>query len=157
MQTKIAEYKGYTVAYETDDKEFKLLDRDREIVGSGKTQEGVETQADKLLKNAWSFPIEAIREGAGYFNHGKVTSMNPGNGSLRFVYDRDKGDAHSTKEYLGNPGVYEATEKNMALFETAKAKRKQIEELNKELDALAKGLEKPMNFEYFGLQEKRGW
>lgn len=153
METKIGEVKGYTITYDSRDKLFHLKDAEDEEVGSGKTQDEVEAQADKLIKQGFAFPIPAVQKGGAYFLHlGKVTSVNLENKSCRFVY-QEKGEYRShTKVHLGHTDAYELTEHNKGIFQKVMALREQIDRLQSETAGLIDHLEKPINLAYFGLK-----
>lgn len=155
METKIGEVKGFTITYDTKDKLFHLKNAEGEEVGSGQTQDDVEKQADKLVKQSFTFPMPALLKGGAYFlGLGKVTSVNLGDRSCRFVY-QEKGEYQSqTKVHLGHTHVYELTEHNNDLYQKVRAIREQIDRLQSEITELIDHLEKPINLAYFGLKER---
>ena len=154
METKIGEVKGYTITYDDRDKLFHLKNAEGEEVGSGKTQDAVEQQADKLAKQSFTFPLPALLRGGPYSLHlGKVTSVNLEDRACRFVY-QEKGEYHShTKVHLRHTNAYELTEHNNGIYQKVMAMREQIDRLQSEIAVSLDHLEKPINLAYFGLKD----
>lgn len=157
METIIGEVKGYTMFYDNRNHLFTLRDSEGEEVGSGKTQEEVEEQADKLSKEGYKFPIEALQHSMLYLYAGRVTSINPSDKSVRFVRAKVEGDRFygggHTKEKLRYSHLYEATEANQKIAGEVANRRAQISQLEGEIENLLCQLEKPINLEYFGLKD----
>lgn len=149
METKIAEVQGYTVVYDSYDREFHLRDSGGDRVGSGKTQEEVEAQAEKLNKQQFAFPIPALRVSGPDIHPGRVTSINLGDESVRFAYDV-KGSSHE-KVRLYHSSVYEATPHNQDIAAEVASRRKQMEELLAQIRCLIAGLDQKLDREYFKL------
>jgi len=151
METKIGEVRGFVIVYDTKDKLFHLRNADNEEVGSGKTQEEVEKQADTLAKQAYRFPISALIISGNRLELGKVTSINIEDKSVRFVY-AEKGFYHShTKVHLGHSNLQELTEHNEEITNQVKARWDKIAEIEDEVKALIDKLDKPINLAYFNL------
>ena len=151
MKTEIGEVKGYKIVYDSQGREFKLLNSDGECVGSGKTQEEVEAQAEKLSKQQYTFPIQALRVSGQELRPGRVTSINLSDESVRFVYDVKPWGTTHTKVTLRYSDVYEATAHNQEIAEKIAKRREQIEELSAQIGVLLAGLEVKLNTEYFKL------
>lgn len=150
METKIAVVKGYTVVYETRDRSFKLLTSDGQEVGSGKTQDEVEAQADKLAKQGYKFPIAAMQAAFQNLQLGRVTSVNLSEKSVYFVTDASR---RRCKEKLRYSHLYEATERNLQLANEVATRRSQIEKIEENIRELMGMLENPINLEYFNLPD----
>jgi len=156
METKIGEVKGYTITYDARDKLFYLKNPEGDEVGSGKTQDDVEQQADKLAKQDFTFPVPALLRGGTYFLHlGKVTNVNLKNKSCRFVYQEKGLYLSHTKVHLSSANAYELTEHNNDIYQKVTALREQIDQLQGEIKGLMNQLEKPINLDFFGLKDDR--
>jgi len=149
METEVGKFRSYTILYGNRDRLFHLRDTDGQDVGSGKTQEEVEEQAKKLIKLAYKFPIEALSVSGLSVFKGKVTSLNPSDYSVRFVYAKER---LVTKERLrGGSNIYEATEANKEIADQIDIARGHIKETEGRIKSLIGRLERPMNMEYFKL------
>ncbi len=154
MQTEVGKFRGYTILYDSRDRLFRLRDADGQDVGSGKTQEEAEEQAKKLIKLAYKFPIEALKVSNLYVSRGKVTSLNPSDCSMRFVFAKDQASLYGTvmKVHLRRgPDIYEATEANKEIANQIDVARGHIKEIEGRIPSLIEQLERPMNMEYFKL------
>jgi len=153
METNIGEVKGYTITYDSRDKLFRLKNAEGEEVGSGKTQDEVEQQADKLSKQGFTFPIPALLAGSWHIDKGKVTSVNLGDRSATFIY-HDKADYRSrAKIHLRTSHAHELTPKNEQIYQEVVQREEQVLKLHKEIEQFTKELENPINLSYFGLKE----
>ena len=153
METKIGEVKGHTITYATQDKLFHLRNAEGEEVGSGKTQDDVEQQADKLAKQSFPLPIQALLKGGGYsLRLGRVTSVNLDDRSCRFVYQEKELGRSCAKVRLGHTDAYELTEHNNDIHQKVREIEEHIDRLRNECAGLIENLEKPINLAYFGLK-----
>lgn len=150
MGTKIGKAKGYDIIYDSSDKLFHLCDSAGEEVGSGKTQQAVENQADKLAKQAYHFPIAVLLVSGDGLHEGKITSLNIEDESVRFT-DADKSYYGRLKLRLNYRNFYQMTEGNREILDQVRAKRGAIQEIENEIRLLIGHLEKPINLAYFNL------
>lgn len=148
---KIGTAKGYTILYDEKQKLFILEDADNNGVASGATQGEVEAKAEKLSKQAFKFPIPALKTNRLVLYKGRVTSINMDDKSVYFVFD-DKGYGSHQKLRLTYDHAYELTEANSRIHEQVEQYHSQIKEIEGKLDSLIKQLEKPINLSYFGLK-----
>jgi len=153
METKICELKGYTIVYNTRDKLFHLRNAENEEVGSGKTQEEVEKQADKLAKQVYHFPIQALIHAGNRLEQGKVTSLNIEDESIRFVYANKRFYHNHTKNHLRFSKVYELTEHNKEILRQVNDKEAKVRDLEAEISALIEHLDKRIDLAYFNLSD----
>lgn len=156
METEVGKFRSYTILYNSRDRLFHLRDADGQDVGSGKTQEEAEEQAKKLIKLAFKFPVEALKVINLYVSRGKVTSLNPADPSIRFVFAKDQAAPYGTvmKVYLKwSQGIYEATEANKEIADQIDIARGHIKEMEGRIKNLIERLERPMDMEYFKLKE----
>lgn len=156
MKTKVVDFRGYTIFYNTTDRLFHLEDAEGADIGSGKTQEEVEELAKKVSKLRHKFPIDAFKVSNLYVYSGRVTSLNPDDSSVRFVYGEDAGyssQGSHTKERIRWAKIYEATEANKEVVVRIGELRSKIKAFEAEIGDLIKALEKPMDSKYFNLPE----
>lgn len=156
MHTKVAEFRGYTIFYDTRDRLFHLCDAEGEDEGTGKTQMEVEELARRVSKLRHKFPIDAFKVANLYVYSGRVTSLNPDDPSVRFVYTEDAGYSRigtHTKEHIryGSARIYEATEANKKVVMRIGELRSKTKALEAEIAELIKTLETPIDSKYFNL------
>lgn len=148
---KIGTAKDYTILYDEKRKLFILQNAEGNEVSSGATQDEVETKAEKLSKQAFKFPIPALRVSHLLLEKGRVTSVNADDKSAYFSYD-DKTYGHS-KLRLKYDCAYELTEANSRIHEQVEQYRSQIKEIEEKMSSLINQLEKPIDLSYFGLKD----
>jgi len=151
---KIATTKGYTVLYDEKLKRFILEDTEGDEVGSGATQEDVELKAEKLSKQAFKFPIPALKVSHLALEQGRVTSVNQDDRSAYFAFD-DKTKGSHVKLHLAYDHAYELTEVNSRIYAEVEESRSQIKAIEAKIKSLIAQLEKPIDLSYFGLKERR--
>lgn len=157
METKIGRAKNYDMFYDSNRKLFILRDDAGEEVATGLTQVELEKQADKLAKQKFTFPIEAIRySGPRTLAQGRVTSLNISERSVWFVQNKGEGAySYRAKERLGlhSPNLFELTDHNEEILRQIREHQATVNSLEEKIGALAKEFEKPMDLEYFGLEK----
>ena len=144
--------RGYTILYDERRKLFILQDTERNEVASSTTQDEVEAKADKLSKDAFKFPVPALRVSGLTLYKGRVTSFNADNGSAYFAYD-DKSYGSHTKLRLRYDHACELSEANAQIASQVEECHKQIKEIEEKIRSLISQLEKPIDLTYFGLKE----
>jgi len=149
---KIGTTRGFTIVYDETHKLFALQDAQGDEVALGTTQKDVELKAEKLSKQAFKFPIPALKVDNLYLQQGRVTSVNMDDKSAYFVYD----DKHKSKRklHLRYDHAYELTEANSRIYTEVAKSREQIKEIEDKIRSLISQLEKPMGLSYFGLKER---
>jgi len=155
MATKIGEYKGYTILYDSQSKVFRLENAQGEEVGSGATQEAVETQADALSKTRFPFPIRVFDAQGRDVRASRITSVNLKEVSVWVVEEEMSafGYKQRQKRNIGySPNLYERTEANEQIAATIKVKKDAITQLETEIKELIATLEKPITPAYFGIK-----
>ena len=152
MLIKIGTTRGYKILYDDKQKLFILEDADGNEVASGARQDEVEAKAEKLSKQAFKFPIPALKVNGLVLNKGRVTSVNTDDKSAYFSYD-DKTYGSHQKLRLRYDHAYELTEANSGIHEQIEQYRNQIKEIEKKISSLIDQLEKPIDLAYFGLKE----
>jgi hypothetical protein len=150
---KIGTARGYTILYDEKRKLFVLQDAEENEVASGATQQDVELKAEKLSKQAFKFPIPALKVSHLSLEKGRVTSVNADDRSAYFARD-DKTYGSHTKLRFAYDHAYELTEANRRLYEQVEEYRSQIKQIEEKIRNLIGQLEKPINLEYFGLKAK---
>lgn len=155
METKIAEFEGFTIVYEPRDKMFYLKDADGEVVGQGKTQDEVEEQAKKLAKRGFK-PVAALRVARLELEPGRVTSINLADQSVRFSFDEKNHSAYGSRGAIKvnlrySPGMYEMTDQNRSIKEQVDGLLAEYKRIEEQIRDLMKQLEKPINLDYFNL------
>lgn len=150
---KIGTARGFTIIYDEARRLFVLQDAQGDEVASGATQEDVELKAEKLSKQAFKFPIPALKvSGLGLYQ-GRVTSVNVDDRAAYFAY-ADKTYGSHAKLRLPYDHAYELTEANSRIYAEVAKSREQIKEIEDKIRSLISQLEKPMNLSYFGLKER---
>jgi hypothetical protein len=149
---KIGTAKGYTILYDEKRKLFALEDADGNELASGERQDEVEAKAEKLSKQAFKFPIPALKVSGLVLNKGRVTSVNTDDKSAYFSYDDKKYGSHQ-KLRLRYDHAYELTEINSRIYEQVGQYRSQIKEIEEKISSLIDQLEKPIDLSYFGLKD----
>ncbi|GAJ03748.1 unnamed protein product [marine sediment metagenome] len=144
--------KGYTILYDEKRKLFILEDADGNEVASGATQNEVEAKAEKLSKQAFNFPIPALKVTGLDLSKGRVTSFNADTKSAYFAYDDKRYGSHQ-KLRLKYDHAYELTEANSRIHEQVEQYRNQIKEIEEKISSLIDQLEKRIDLSYFGLKE----
>ncbi len=147
---KVGIAKGYTILYDEKRKLFILEDADGNEVASGATQQDVELKAEKLSKQAFKFPIPALKVSHLSLEKGRVTSVNTDEKSAYFAYDDKRYGSHQ-KLRLRYDHAYELTVANYRIYEQVEQYRGQIKEIEGKIESLIDQLEKPINLAYFGL------
>lgn len=150
---KIGTAKGFTIMYNEMRKLFVLEDAQGDEVASGATQQDVELKAEKLSKQAFKFPIPALKVSGLGLHQGRVTSVNADDRAAYFAYD-DKTYGSHTKLRLAYDHAYELTEANSRIYAEVAKSREQIKEIEDKIRSLISQLEKPMGLSYFGLKER---
>ena len=148
---KVGTAKGYTILYDEKGKLFSLEDAEGNEVASGATQGEVELKADKLAKQAFKFPIPALKVSWLTLHQGRVTSVNADDRAAYFAYD-DKTQGSHTKLRLPYDHAYELTEANSRIYAEVAKSREQIKEMEDKITSLISQLEKPIGLSYFGLK-----
>lgn len=148
-EVKVGERKGFAIMYDARFKEFRLRNSNTDEVGSGKTQEDVERQADKLAKQKYQFPIPAFKVNGFHITEGKVTSLNADDVSVWFVAP---GYGGRSKHNLRYCHIHEKTECNVGLLKKIIAEEAKIEEIEQDIKAMINQMDKRMDLEYFGLK-----
>lgn len=155
-EVKVSEREGLTITYDSVYKEFRLRNCDSEEVGSGKTQEDVERQADKLSKQKFQFPILALAVNGLRVEDGKVTSLNIDGKTVWFVgpsagrYSGDRGVR--SNHNLRYCHIHEKTECNAVLLKKIVAQRIKVEEIEQDIKKQIDLMDKRMDLKYFGLE-----
>ena len=149
---KIGTAKGYTILYNEKQKLFILEDADGNEVASGATQDEVEAKAEKLSKQAFKFPISALKVNGLALSKGRVTSFNADERSAYFAYDDKRYGSHQ-KLRLRYDHAYELTEANSRILEQVEQYCSQGKEIEEKISSLIDQLEKPINLSYFGLKD----
>lgn len=149
---KVGTAKGYTILYDEKLKLFILEDADSNEVASGATQGEVEAKAGKLSKQAFNFPIPALKVSRLALSKGRVTSFNADTKSAYFAYDDKKYGSHQ-KLRLKYDHAYELTEANSRIHEQVEQYRSQIEAIEQTISNLIDQLEKRIDLSYFGVKE----
>jgi len=149
---KIGTAKGYTILYDEKGKLFSLEDADGNEVASGGTQDEVEAKADKLSKQAFKFPIPALKVSGLALSKGRVTSFNADDRAAYFAYDDKRYGSH-TKLRLNYDHAYELTEANAKIAGEVEECHRQITEREEIIQSLISQLEKPIDRSYFGLKD----
>ncbi len=149
---KIGIAKGYTILYDEKQKLFTLEDADGNEVASGATQGEVEAKADKLSKQAFKFPIPALKVSGLVLSKGRVTSFNTDERAAYFAYDDKRYGSHQ-KLRLAYEHACELTEANAQIAGQVEECHKQITEIEAKIRSLISQLEKPIDLSYFGLKE----
>lgn len=149
---KITVTKGYTIFYDSSYKVFRLQDAEGDEVASGATQEEMEQKADKLSKQAFSFPIRAIYCSMNTPDIGRVTSINIDKEEVWFASDTNTGYGSRQKRRLSASGLFELSDANNMIISQVEDKRRRMAGLSTEIATLIKQLEKPINLAYFGLR-----
>ncbi len=149
---KIGTARGYPILYDEKRKLFILEDADGNEVASGTKQDEVEAKAEKLSKQAFNFPIPALKVSGLGLSKGRVTSLNADDKSAYFSYDEKTYGSHQ-KLRLRYDHAYELTEANSRIHEQVEQYRSQIKELEGKISSLIDQLEKPINLSYFGLKD----
>lgn len=154
--TKLTEYKGYNIEYDTFDKQFHAKDSEGVTVAQATTQVNVEKQVDVIKKSKFKFPIKAMRfRSYASAVEGTITSLNPDDESLRFSsVSGYRQEPSSEKLTLRNAELFEVTEHNVKLAEEIAELGRQMELLKDKKDALYKQAEKPIGYEYFNLKPR---
>ncbi len=154
MATKIGEYKGYAILYDRGSRQFTLENAAGEEVGTGKTQEEVEKQADMLSKAQFHFPIRVFLTSGRGVTAARITSINLKEASV-WVVEEDVsqyGYKQRSKHNLRyTPELYERTEANEKIVAVIQTKREAITQLQNEIHELVEKIEKPITLTYFGL------
>ena len=145
--------RGFTIIYDEKRKLFVLQNAQGDEVASGATQEIVEVKAEKLSKQAFNFPIHALRVSGDHLQQGRVTSVNLDDNSAYFAYD-DKTYGSHTKLRLRYDHAYELTEANSRICAEVAKYLEQIKEIEDKIKSLISQLEKPIDFSYFGMKER---
>jgi len=155
METKIEEYKGYAIHYDSQAKMFKLLNAEGDEVGQGATQEAVEKQADTLSKSQFPFPIRVFDTLGGRPWASRITSANLAGLSI-WIVDEEAGQYGYKQRRKRNlrysAHLYERTEANEEIAVVIQAKADAITQLETEIKELMAKLEKPITPAYFGLK-----
>lgn len=157
MATKIGELKGFEMLYDPHSKRFLAINTEGEEVAAGKTQEELEGQIDKLAKQKFTFPIRAIRNrGVGYIDEGRVTSLNISERSVWFCKDKKEGEySDRGKVRLRyDRNLFELTDQNAKIMSEIRELLNSIKELEEKIQQKGELLEKPINLEYFGLENR---
>jgi len=149
---KIGTAKGYTILYNEKGKLFTLEDADGNEVASGATQDEVEAKADKLSKQAFKFPIPALKVSLLALSKGRVTSFNADDRAAYFAFDDKRYGSHQ-KLRLNYDRAYELTEANGRIHEQVEQYRSQIKEIEEKISSLIDQLEKRIDLSYFGLKD----
>ncbi len=149
---KIGTAKGYTILYDERRRLFILQDAEGNEVASGATQQDVEAKAEKLSKQAFKFPIPALKISGLALSKGRVTSLNADDKSTYFSYDEKTYGSHQ-KLRLRYDHAYELTEANSRIDEQVEQYNSQIKEIEGKISSLIDQLEKPINLSYFGLKD----
>jgi len=149
---KVGLAKGYTILYDEKRKLFILEDADGNEVASGATQNDVETKADKLAKQAFKFPIPALKVSGLALSKGRITSINADEKSSYFAYD-DKTYGSHQKLRLRYDHACELTVANAQIAGQVEECRKQIKEIEEKIKSLIDQLEKRIDLSYFGLKD----
>ena len=149
---KIGTARGYTILYDEKQKLFTLEDADGNEVASGGTQDEVEAKAEKLSKQAFKFPIPALKVSGLALSKGRVTSFNADDRAAYFAYDDKRYGSH-TKLRLNYDHAYELTEANAQIAGQVEECHRQITEIEEKAKSLISQLEKPIDRSYFGLKE----
>lgn len=144
--------KSYTILYDEKRKLFILQDAEDNEVASGATQDEVEVKAGKLSKQAFKFPIPALKVSRLNLEKGRVTSVNTDNKSGYFSHDDKRYGSHE-KLRLRYDHAYELTEANSRIYEQVEECRSQIKQVEEKISGLIDQLEKPINLSYFGLKD----
>ena len=152
---KIGTARGYSILYDERKKLFILEDTEGNELASGATQEEVETKAEKLSKQAFKFPIPALKVSRLSLSKGRVTSFNADNKSAYFTFD-DKTYGSHQKLRLNYDHAYELTEANNRIYEQVEQYRSQIKAIEDMIESLIKQLEKPIDLAYFGVKDSWG-
>lgn len=150
---KIGTARGFTIIYDERRRLFVLQDAQGDEVASGATQEDVELKAEKLSKQAFKFPIPALKVSGLSLQQGRVTSVNVDDRAAYFAY-ADKTYGTHTKLRLAYDHAYELTEANSRIYAEVAKSREQIKQIEDKIRSLFSQLEKPMDLSYFGLKEK---
>ena len=149
---KIGTARGYTILYNEKGKLFSLEDADGNEVASGGTQDEVEAKAEKLSKQAFKFPIPALKVSGLVLSKGRVTSFNADDRAAYFAYDDKRYGSHE-KLHLHYDHAYELTEANSRIHEQVEQYGSQIKEIEEKIRSLISQLEKPIDRAYFGLKD----
>ena len=149
---KVGIAKGYTILYDEKRKLFILEDADSNEVASGATQNDVEIKADKLSKQAFKFPIPALKVSGLSLPKGRITSFNADEKASYFAYDDKRYGSHQ-KLRLRYDHAYELTEANAKIAGEVEECHRQITEREEIIQSLISQLEKPIDRSYFGLKE----
>jgi len=149
---KVGTAKGYTILYDILRKLFTLEDAIGNEVASGATQGEVELKADKLSKQAFKFPIPALKVGGVTLQKGRVTSLDADGRAVYFAY-ADKTYGSHTKLRLKYDHVCELTDLNAQIAGQVEECHKQIKEIEEKIRSLTSQLEKPIDLAYFGLKD----
>jgi len=144
--------RGFTILYDEKQRLFILKDADGNEVASGATQNEVEAKAEKLSKQAFNFPIPALKVHRSGLSKGRVTSFNADTKLAYFAYD-DKCYGSHEKLRLNYDHAYELTEVNSRIHEQVEQHRSHIEEIEQKIGSLIGQLEKRIDLSYFGLKE----
>jgi len=153
-EVKVGERKGFAIMYDARMREFSLRNSNNDEVGSGKTQEDVEKQADKLAKQKFQFPILALAVDRLHVKEGKITSLNADDVSVWFVSSEKSpyyGGGSRSKCSLRYSRFHEQTEYNVGLSKKIAAKKAKIEEIEQEIKVMIDQMDKRIGLEYFGL------
>lgn len=149
---KVGIEKGYTILYDEKRRLFILEDADGNEVASGATQNDVEIKADKLSKQAFKFPIPALKVSGLALSKGRITSINADEKSSYFAYDDKRYGSHQ-KLRLRYDHAYELTEVNSRIYEQVEQYHGRIKEIEEKISSLIDQLEKPIDLSYFGLKD----
>ncbi|MBA7568637.1 hypothetical protein ES708_10371 [subsurface metagenome] len=152
METRIGEFRDYGIFYDSRNKKFILKDSEGEEVASGKTQDEVEAQAEKIAKAAFKFPIPALVVEGDRTYAGKITSLNIDDKSCIFSYDGSHPYHSRTKIRLSHQKAYPLTRHNGYIHKEIAGKMIAIERLQEQIRDQTKLLEKPIDAEFFGLK-----
>jgi hypothetical protein len=149
---KVGIARGCTILYDEKRRLFILEDADGNEVASGQSQDEVEAKAEKLSKQAFNFPIPALRVSGLTLFKGRVTSFNADQQSAYFSHD-NKGYGSHEKLRLHYDHAYELTEANAKIAGEVEECHKQISAREEIIRSLMGQLEKPIDRAYFGLKD----
>ncbi len=105
---RIGATRGYTILYDEKRKLFVLQDASGDEVASSATQDEVEATVEKLSKQAFKFPMPALKVSGLTLYKGRVTSFNAADKSAYFAYDAKTYVCH-VRLRLRNDRAYEFT------------------------------------------------
>ncbi|GAI19473.1 unnamed protein product [marine sediment metagenome] len=125
---KIGTIRGFTIIYDESRRLFVLHDTQNDEVASGATQADLELKAKELSRQAFKFPIPALKVSGLSLDQGRVTSVNMDDQSAYFAFD-NKTYQHHSKLHLRSADAYELTEANSRICAEVAKSQEQIKEI----------------------------